>query len=90
MQVGYRSELLEAQDLAGSGDAGLRRIVIRFFALQIAASLGLGVCVAYAYGPTGPVPYADRVDFALRLGDEIGALPDRAMDGLRLRFGSAD
>ena len=90
MQVGYRGASLETQDLAGVGDAGLRRAVIRFFALQIAASLGLGVCVAYAYGPTGPVPYADRIDFALRLGDDIAALPDRAMDGFRLRFGSAD
>lgn len=90
MLDGNRGELFGAQDSAGEGDTGLRRTVIRFFALQIAASLSLGVCVAYAYGPTGPVPYADRVDFALRLGDEIGSLPDRAMDGLRLRFGSAD
>ncbi|KQO69727.1 hypothetical protein ASF22_03855 [Methylobacterium sp. Leaf87] len=90
MQVVYREGLSQVQVVAAIGDSGLRRTVIRFFALQIVASLGLGVCVAYAYGSTGPVSYAERIDFTLRLSDEIGSLPDRAMDGLRLRFRAAD
>ena len=67
-----------------------RRSLIRFLALQVMASTSAGVCVAYAFGPSGPKPYSERISFALRLTADNGGVPEQVADGFRLRLRDLD
>lgn len=46
---------------------GLARFLKRLVLGQVAASVALGACLAYANGSPGPKPYSEQVAFSLRL-----------------------
>lgn len=71
----------------------LRRL-LPWIAIQVAAAIGLGTCLAQAMAPVAPKPMpADDMTFALRLGEAsavLGPVPSAIRDGFQLRFSAND